>query len=1076
MASRTREELLKFIVATEGDDEIKALVKDLIKLGDSSEGSAKKANALLGKIESLAAVSNNIQSFTKLKASLSEFGDKITLANKKVTELEAKLLIDPGNAGLQRQLDRARVAAIELEKEQNRLTVALTRTSNALNKEGVDTAKLGSAFQDLQAKMGKARQEAAGFTNQISKSSAATSEAGAGISKLGSLSTGAAGAVAGVAAQLATVAIAATTAAAAITAIYFKDAVDSSIEFDTALTEVAAVSGATGDALGRLKIAAEAGGAATKFSSIEAAQGLTELARATGDADAAIAALTPTLNLAQAGGIGVADAATFVTTTLTQFNLEADKAALVADLFATEANTTSDTVTGLGNAMSYSAPLARQLGLSVTDTVAIIGALADQGFRGERAGTALRAVFSALLDPADSFSVALRELGIESTNFNEVIEQLATKGDAGRSAILKLDAAARPAILSLVAAGTGGIGKLNDALAASSGSAEKFAQVIGGSFAAAQERLSGSFDQNRRDLVEPILQPLILELNKLSEEFNTFSKSEDFKLLRAELTELFTEAGLAVKDFLGEIDFQEVVRDIRQFAVDSKQSIGEFRTAIGGVIAIVETFGDGIVFTFNIIQAFIQGVAALLSKVIASIAGLFDAIIKPGQELREVLGLNNDALNAFSDAAITFSDIADKNATSAYENLGEAGGALVDLVGQTEDITQRAVSSTTQVAAANDTAAASAENLAAAATESAAGIEKQSAAADAASGKTDALAKENEAAAARIKAAFSDLGLRSQAELTNAAASAKRNFEVIVVAASEGKAATDDVRRAFVAYAQAAIAATKDGTQSARDRVNAELSVKAASLGVRDAFEQMGASGGAATKAITAGANQASAAVNNIADSADQAAEKIDEVGAASVGAAGKIGAMKALAGGLVGELSEGSKKFNDMLQAANKIQLGALDNRAFSEEINDIVGKRKAQEDAAKAVIDETRQQNKLYDVGAQKIDALRQQYDLLSDAQLQALLQEQDTLEKNLETHKQITAEKQNQSQVSSFSNVSSSAGNSSRSTVVEKVIVVRLELNDESLDLQYSGNESSLNNFLSQLSRARSVSTRR
>src|SRR5690606_16751825 len=123
-------------------------------------------------------------------------------------------------------------------------------------------------------------------------------------------------------------------------------------------------------------------------------------------------ALTPTLDLAQGAGVGLAQAVEITTTTLTQFGLEAAEAQRVADVLAQSANSSQSSVQGWGNSLSYVAPLANQLGMNLEETTAILSALADEGFRGERAGTALRNVFSQLLDPGSKFREELEKLGI----------------------------------------------------------------------------------------------------------------------------------------------------------------------------------------------------------------------------------------------------------------------------------------------------------------------------------------------------------------------------------------------------------------------------------------------------------------------------------------------------------------------------------------------------------------------------------------------------------------------------------------------------------------------------------------
>jgi TP901 family phage tail tape measure protein len=992
----TREEILKFIVATEGDDDIKALAKQLLQLGDTSGASAEKARALLDRIEQLGETSNRLQGFTKLKASLVELGSEITTANRKVAELELQLVRDPDNGKLARSLDKAKAAAIELEKEQNRLQAELARTSNALEKDGVDTKRLGDAYATLQSKLATARGEVASFGSAARNAGQGTTEAGQGMSAMGVLASKTANQLGVVASRLAAVSAAATAAGIGIAGALFKGAIDSSLEFDKVLTEVGAVAGATGDQLDELKKTAEDGAAATKFTAVEAAQGLGELARATGDAKAAMAALRPTLDLARAGGLGVAEAATILTTTLTQFGLSATEASRVADLLATEANTTSDTVQGLGLSLSYVAPLAKQLGLSAKDTVAVLGALADQGFRGERAGTALRSVFSELLDPASEFAKALRDLGINSTDFGEILTQLATKGDAGRDAILKLDAAARPAILSLVSAGGEGLRKLTQDLDGASGAAGRIADTMNQSLNASVQGLKISFDQLRRDLVEPLLQPLAAELGKLSSEFTEFAQSPDFASLKEALAGMFHEGAEAAKELVHEVDFKQVAQSLRSFVVDGTALIGDIKDNLGGIVQVVETVGDVISTVFNAAQTTIFGVATAVSFAVENLAKAIELMTAPQRKLLELFGIQDEFSEKLKEIIGGMGAVTDEFKRRTLENVGETTASVVDLATAAETGADRSTAALDRVAASQEATATATHDVAAASEEAADGLSKEAAAAAGASSALDQVASDSDEAASRLKAAFADLGLQSQSELEKMSDSAKRNFDIIVEAARRGTASQTDVKRAFEAYAEAARKSVADSEAWRKAQVEAQLSVARSAVVLRDNLDEAGAIGERAGQRIAAGADEAAGSLSHVSDESRRAADENERLADASERASRSFDDQADSVEHVTAALGDGSKAFHEALNAANQYALTS--QTLFANSVNRTVEQRDAQLAAINREVSGLQQQNAQFDETSQHLDELRAKYRFLSDEQLLGLANERKRLEENI------------------------------------------------------------------------------
>lgn len=193
-------------------------------------------------------------------------------------------------------------------------------------------------------------------------------------------------------------------------------AVKTGMDFDDAMAQVAAISGATGDDLEALRQKAKDMGATTKFSASEAAEGLNYMALAGWDTEDMLGGLDGVMNLAAASGEDLGTVSDIVTDALSAFGLEAKDSAQFADvLAATSANANTD-VTGLGNAFKYVAPVAGALGFTVEDTAKAIGLMSDNGIKGEKAGTALRTMMTNLAKPTKAMQEEMDNLGISLTD------------------------------------------------------------------------------------------------------------------------------------------------------------------------------------------------------------------------------------------------------------------------------------------------------------------------------------------------------------------------------------------------------------------------------------------------------------------------------------------------------------------------------------------------------------------------------------------------------------------------------------------------------------------------------------
>lgn len=206
-------------------------------------------------------------------------------------------------------------------------------------------------------------------------------------------------------------------------------------EFEQAMSEVAAVSDATGNELQALRDKALELGAATKFTAVQSATALADLARAGFSAGETLAAVGDTLQLAQAGGLGLSEATDIAASALRSFQLSANQAGRVADVFAKAANASNTSVQELGEGLKFVAPIASTVGISLEQTAAAMGVLSNSGLKATVAGTGLRQIIAALLNPSKDAAAIFQRLGLSTADYNiqtrglvPVLQDLADKG------------------------------------------------------------------------------------------------------------------------------------------------------------------------------------------------------------------------------------------------------------------------------------------------------------------------------------------------------------------------------------------------------------------------------------------------------------------------------------------------------------------------------------------------------------------------------------------------------------------------------------------------------------------------
>lgn len=184
-------------------------------------------------------------------------------------------------------------------------------------------------------------------------------------------------------------------------------------DFDQAMSYVQAATHETAGNMDLLREAALDAGASTVFSAKESANAIEELAKAgVSTKDILGGGLAGALDLAAAGGLGVAEAAQIAATELTVFGLKGKDMSHVADLLSAAAGKAQGNVTDLGMALKYVGPVAAGMGVSIEETTGVLAAFASQGILAEQAGTSLRGMLMALTSPSAVAKKKIEELGI----------------------------------------------------------------------------------------------------------------------------------------------------------------------------------------------------------------------------------------------------------------------------------------------------------------------------------------------------------------------------------------------------------------------------------------------------------------------------------------------------------------------------------------------------------------------------------------------------------------------------------------------------------------------------------------
>lgn len=639
-------------------------------------------------------------------------------------------------------------------------------------------------------------------------------------------------------------------AVAFVKAAVFVGAVRSAGQLEAALSRVQGAASATKEELAELRAAAEHAGSTTQYTSVEAAGALENLVKSGLSARQAIAALPSVLSLAQAGNVGLGDAAAYVTQTLAGMNLQIEDSARVADVLALGANASNTSVTGLAQALGYAAPAAAALKLPLETTVALLGNMANAGIDASRGGTALAAILAQFSDPASQFRAELQALGIYTNDFDKALHQLAERGERGEKAILAVGLNAGPGLRALLNQGMPALDALKAKLDSAEGSAAAAAATMTGNMQGAAKGLSSAWSAVLEKLGTPVLPAVTDAINSLASRLRSFIADGTVGRFGEAMATTFRSAAKWAQEFIDKIDFEAVSARLGAFADRSAEAfttIGERASQAGHAAALAwnaMAAGTHTVMTvvYKVAEAF-SGVASNIQAGLATImeglakitfGGVSAAFSQAAAEVRESAEATWAVSEAFAERARqSFNAMAER-----AQGVRDAWQGVTSDVGdgaRAQERTRSAVAATTAAledqadaaGKAGNAAAQAAEKQRAAAEQTRVEVERMRAqyreliadgqlqdaaellvqierkAQQAATGM-GSLADASDESAERIKAAFAGAGIQTKAELAELAERARADFNVIK---ASGQATAEGLATAWRRAADAAIAA-----------------------------------------------------------------------------------------------------------------------------------------------------------------------------------------------------------------------------------------------------------------------------
>ena len=534
---------------------------------------------------------------TGLEKALKGVNSSIKTTQSALKDVERLLKLDPTNTELLTQKQKLLKDAIASTSEK----LETLKEAQKQAKEQLERGELGQDKYDaLQREIVETEQELKRLQEQAATTSVTLEKiaaAGDKFEKAGDSITNAGKQI--------------SVASAAVTGLGVA-AVKTAADFDSAMANVAAISGATGDDLQALRDKAREMGEKTKFSASEAADAMSYMAMAGWKTGDMLSGIEGIMQLAAASGEDLATTSDIVTDALTAFGLTAEDSAHFADILAAASSNANTNVSMMGETFKYCAPVAGALGYSAEDVAEAIGLMGNAGIKSTQAGTALRTMMTKLQGELKLSGEALGEVTIQTANADGSMRELSdiladcrtafskmSESEAAAAAETLVGKNAMSGFLALMNSAPGDIDKLRNAIDNCDGSAENMAAIM-------QDNLNGQLTILKSQLEElaisfgemlmPVIRKVVTAVQGFVDKLNNMDEAQrktiiTIGLVIAALGPFLVILGTVISTVGKSMKaYASATKGIKKLMVAVKSGTGIFGklgTALGGISAPV---------------------------------------------------------------------------------------------------------------------------------------------------------------------------------------------------------------------------------------------------------------------------------------------------------------------------------------------------------------------------------------------------------------------------------------------------------------------------------------------------------
>lgn len=504
-------------------------------------------------------------------------------------------------------------------------------------------------------------------------------------------------------------------------------AVKTAADFESGMSKVQSISGASGKNMGKLTEKAKEMGAKTKFSASESADAFSYMAMAGWKTKDMLKGIEGTMYLAGATGEDLAQTSDIVTDSLSAFGLKAKDTNRFVNVLAKTASSSNTDVGKMGESFKYVAPAAGALGYSVEDTAKALGLMANSGIKASQAGTSLNSWLTRMAKPTKESQAAMDKLGISLTDkkgkmksFGQITKETRTafagltKSEKAQYAAMLAGKTGMSGLLAVVNSSDKDFNKLSKSIDNSSGAAKKMYDVANNNLKggitvlkSTIESIAITFGQK----LMPIVKKGTNYIQKLANKFNSLSDSQVETIIKT--TAIVAVVGPAITIFGGLVT--KIGTTISMFGTLGKtfktlnkaEKIGKIVSLSGGiaVVALIALIAAGIALYKNWdkvvakakqlgkwiqsifnkcglnVGSFVKGAKSKFTEFVAKVQE-FWTLIKPllnalGQLFKTVFLVR---LGAFVGGAIGLFGSLIKSAGDVVSGLVTAFGGIIDFI------------------------------------------------------------------------------------------------------------------------------------------------------------------------------------------------------------------------------------------------------------------------------------------------------------------------------------------------------------------------------------------------------------